>query len=804
MRDVMKRLITVFAAAAVACAYVPATAAPPHQDLLREIREGVRPEPSYLKQKREAFRLRAEGEPAEGAEVFAAVPPAAGTPNVLTLLFSFSDVAGGVTPSFFDTLVYGPAWGSVNHYYQEVSGGAFGLSTVDPPSSTGWLSPGLGDPWLTRDQYNAEFNLRSMTEHAIAAADPLVDFSQYDSDGDGFVDYLIIVHPESGGELKGDPFIWSRTTTYGGDGIPTADGVSVNMMMTVPEYWFPGLLPGSDMTIGIYAHEFGHLLGLPDLYDLGFDSAGIGDWGLMGLGAWNGAGCPESCRAETPAWMSAWSRVTLGWADPVVHTGDALGVVLPPVEAGGPVYYLWDNGRSNNEYFLIENRQQIGYDAELPGHGLLVWHVDEAMGNNNFQVTSHSDCSWPNHYLVALQQADGALNLELNANDGDMWDPYWGVFGWVEFSPAATPNSGSYADCSSLVALRNITETPGGDIVLDMEAGEALPSEHLLLVRPGDEGGENIMVVEATGDALLDPVFGGALSGMDDILLRGDVDGDGMRDLVRGRVLDRHTVEWNVHLASSSGPGIIYTPALPAPWHPDLGGEKSHFLLGDADGDGREDLIFSEPDSSRSRGFTWWVALSDGSSFSGETEWHVTEGSGKWRAFLVGDVNGDGRADLVAGKKKRRWSTGGTPYIKWMTALSNGFSFLPASKWGEGSYREKARYYLGDVTGDGAEDLVFSYRRQRTHAALRWRAAVSDPEGNIFGKDVIWARDFGSLNWDGHGLFDYDGDGLLDLLGWNRSRGMWDVSTLLSTGAAFGPVGALDTFPHSRKDIILP
>ena len=165
--EAMKRTLLFLCAVAILVA-VPAAAAPPHPDLMREIREGLRPEPAYLQ------RLRTEGPKVTGRERSAletmrarkiippaaartapfaeeggraapqtfqtAAPPAAGTPKVLVLLFSFSDVAGGVTASYFDTLVFGASSPSVSHYFLEASGGAFGLSTDDLPSSTGWLS----------------------------------------------------------------------------------------------------------------------------------------------------------------------------------------------------------------------------------------------------------------------------------------------------------------------------------------------------------------------------------------------------------------------------------------------------------------------------------------------------------------------------------------------------------------------------------------------------------------------------------------------------------------------------------------
>jgi immune inhibitor A len=506
---------------------LPAFAAPPHPDLAREIREGRRPVPEYLRglwEKgpprlrgdrqvggilRELQRRQIQGSgipslPAPGAEAFVGTagvtplaPPVLGSVKTLALLASFADVPPWQGPEYFDALVFGfdgSAFGalapSLSQYYREVSGDRLSVVTEDLPSvvrCTPAVGPCTVDTppgWLPLPQAKAVYraDLRAMLLDAVAAADDDVDFARYDNDGDGRVDYLLVVHTGSGGERTGDNRdLWSQTVTV--EPVVTADGVTIDTFTTVPEYWVA--TDAGRMTIGVYVHEFGHLLGLPDLYDYGLDSKGIGDWDLMALGMWNGVGN----QGGSPSWPSAWGRVALGWVVPEVPQVDVAGVRLAPVEQagagrGGPVYYLWNNGVDSSEFFLIENRQKLSgsYDAYLPGHGLLVWHVDESMPDNNTQIPTgdpvlkHQDCAWAGHYRVALQQADGFMNLEGDVNDGDVGDPYPGSYGISAFSPTSTgdfpprtpPNSGSYRNCTSGVAVRNITES-GDDILLDFE-----------------------------------------------------------------------------------------------------------------------------------------------------------------------------------------------------------------------------------------------------------------------------------------------------------------------------------------------
>src|SRR6185503_2902946 len=133
------------------------------------------------------------------------------------------------------------------------------------------------------------------------------------------------------------------------------DNTKIYGYLTIPE----------DAKIGVCAHELGHLLfGFPDLYDTDYTSEGIGNWCLMAGGSWNGNG-------DIPAHPSAWCKANQGWAT-VTNVSANGAISIPDVKASRNVFRVWTNGASGTEYFLLENRQQSGYDAQLPGGGLLI------------------------------------------------------------------------------------------------------------------------------------------------------------------------------------------------------------------------------------------------------------------------------------------------------------------------------------------------------------------------------------------------------------------------------------------------
>jgi immune inhibitor A len=243
------------------------------------------------------------------------------------------------------------------------------------------------------------------------------------------VDAFIVIHAGTGGEASGNSGdIWSHKWVLASQ--QNADGTKVYGYLTIPE----------DAKIGVSAHELGHLLfGFPDLYDTDNTSEGIGNWCLMAGGSWGGGG-------DIPVHPSAWCKVNQGWAG-VTNVTTNGPATIPDVKTSRTVHRLWKDGAAGPEYFLVENRQQTGYDASLPAGGLLVWHIDDAQPSNTDET----------HYKVALVQADGRRDMELNRNRGDAGDPYPGSASNTSFSSSSTPNSHAYSGADTCVSITSIT-----------------------------------------------------------------------------------------------------------------------------------------------------------------------------------------------------------------------------------------------------------------------------------------------------------------------------------------------------------
>ena len=430
--------------------------------------------------------------------------PLRGDLRVIVVLADFTDKRFDVDTARFDELFFSTGsipTGSVTEYYADVTGGLVTISgqVVGPftmPQTLAWYANGnygIGKP-------TGDPRANILAQDAAKAADASVDFSLYDNDGNGYVDAFIVVHAGEGGEETGDPGdIWSHKWVLPQE--YDADGTKIYAYLTIPE----------NAKLGVAAHELGHLLfGFPDLYDTDYTSEGIGDWCLMAGGSWNGGG-------DTPAHPSAWCKAQQGWVAVANVTADAT-LSLPDVKTGRTVHRLWTDGAEGQEYFLLENRQQAGFDAGLPAAGLLVWHVDESQQSNEDE----------NHYLVALVQADGARDLENDMNRGDGGDPYPGWSDNHALTASSSPASTAYSGQDSLVAVTAISDS--GDTMT------AQVSVHAAGGQPSGDLEARVAALEARVDALQSAVASAAQAlGSLGQGVRGDSAGAGWRRPPAGR-----------------------------------------------------------------------------------------------------------------------------------------------------------------------------------------------------------------------------------------------------------------------------
>lgn len=382
-------------------------------------------------------RLRAAG-PVLSPTAMVAVESTTKSMHALALLVDFADNAGVRPGGEFQTLLFDEQNpDSMASYYKDVSRGKLRVTG----EVVGYLRMPRPYSYYTNAQSGTGSSYPQNTPGLLV--DALTEYcktdslSRFDTDGDGFVDGIFLIHAGGGAEAEPDPqrrmdMIWSHKWVLPQPFVN--NGVKVYAYSTEPE----------DGRLGVFAHEFGHVLGLPDLYDASYRSRGVGDWCLMGGGSWGGSG-------HSPTRLSCWCLAELGWVTPSVVKKS--GILELDTLANDPkaCHRLWSKGKKGAEYFLLENRQRVGRDSALPGSGLAVWHIDENQSNN----------ANPPIYRVGLLQADGKRDLETNRNGGDKSDLFPGAGKVRKLTDSTNPSSRANNGMTTGVQLTQIVESAG-------------------------------------------------------------------------------------------------------------------------------------------------------------------------------------------------------------------------------------------------------------------------------------------------------------------------------------------------------
>ena len=338
-------------------------------------------------------------------------PSNQGNVRGITLIIDFSDQVGTVPAEDFDAYLNQEGYtgysnnGSVRDYFYDVSGGALTYTNYVPAVYLRAPQPKTyyEDPNISYGQRARQLVIWALNE----LDDQGLDFSQYDANGDGFIDAINVFYAgqPTGGWAVG---LWPHSSVVSF----YADGIS--------SYKYQITNIGSTLRLSTFCHENGHMIMFwPDLYDYGYESSGVGGFCLM---CNSGAG-------TNPVRPCAYLRAEAGWEDPVILEGMHSGLVASHADLS--IYKVPRTGHAN-EFYLVENRYRTGRDSSIPDSGLAVWHVDTYGSNNNEQQTPGS------HYLVTLVQADGRWDLEHGNGSGDSTD-LWKAPTYVEFNPSTIP-----------------------------------------------------------------------------------------------------------------------------------------------------------------------------------------------------------------------------------------------------------------------------------------------------------------------------------------------------------------------------
>lgn len=340
--------------------------------------------------------------------------------------------------------------GSVRDYFKAQSGGQFEIDfdvvgPVDLPK--GYSGYGKNDA-SGRDQTALVY---PMVEDAVnLAKDMVTDWKQYDWDGDGLVEEVFVLYAGHGqATYPQDPdLVWPHKSAI--DPLTVADGVKVSVYACSCELGATEAIDG----IGAFCHEFSHCMGLKDHYDINGRGYGTGFWDIMCFGCYNG-------NSFLPAEYNSYEKMFCGWKEPIVLNAEPQKIEgMKALAAGGDTYIFYNDG-NENEYYMLENRQKTGWDAALPGEGLIVLHVDYSKGAWEENQVNYNAA----RQRMTVIPADNTLGSTDEDKAGDAW-PYQGNNSLTNYSRPACTVYNANTDGTGYMNkyLLNITQNADGTI----------------------------------------------------------------------------------------------------------------------------------------------------------------------------------------------------------------------------------------------------------------------------------------------------------------------------------------------------
>lgn len=378
----------------------------------------------------------------------------------LILLVNFKDVKFQEenNQAFYNNVANTPDYtdengfqGSVADYFKDQSRGKFELTfDVVGPVTVSKNAKYYGENDANGEDKHPE---EMVVEAVKLAKDQVTNWNQYDWDGNGEVDQVMIIYAGEGEADGGaESTIWPHEwqLQYVNLDFEVVDGLKINTYAVANEgsvqqdYW-TGIEYFAVNGIGTICHEFSHCLGLPDMYDTGYGGYyGMGAWSLMDSGSYNGDGF-------IPSGYTSYDKYCIGWIEPTELTTATEVNDMHAVNESDDVYII-KNAAHPDEYYLIESRQKKGWDAETPAKGMLILHVDydpdiwfynlvnsNSDGSYGYPVNDHQRCTIfhadgvdktgeiydkINDIIEKMENASGSAYDKLEDQYYDLWDQY--------------------------------------------------------------------------------------------------------------------------------------------------------------------------------------------------------------------------------------------------------------------------------------------------------------------------------------------------------------------------------------------
>lgn len=335
----------------------------------------------------------------------------------LVILANFTDVkfTEEQAQQAFSNLLNQPGYsvngatGSVKDYFMASSNGIYTpdftvYGPVELPHEMAYYG--------ANDANRNDQNVHQMIIDACLKANetyPALNFSDYDYDNDKYVDNVFILYAGyNEAEGGGANTVWPQQSTVKNYKIEI-DGDTLGHYACTSERRLDD--DGNDAgtaSIGIFCHEFGHVLGLPEFYDADYSTngygGGLGTWSLMANGSYQN-------NSNTPPLFNSMERYMTGWIDiqPLNVSNETQSLTLNPLSTENIAYRI--NSTTQDEFFLLEARQKSGWDTYIEGEGLLIYHVDMNNTSKNLFITHNGQTGYVSAYeLWAYRRAPNIIS----------------------------------------------------------------------------------------------------------------------------------------------------------------------------------------------------------------------------------------------------------------------------------------------------------------------------------------------------------------------------------------------------------